>query len=154
MSIAREAVARAVDETAVQVRLGREGDRVQGEVEPAPALPGGIEDGLQLTRLLDVAGQENRRLQLLGDGLDVGLRLLVQVGERELGAEEAERRGAAVGDRLAVGDAEHDPLLAVERARRRIERQDVALGHGRNSAWAPPPRDGWRIVRPGAAARK
>jgi hypothetical protein len=58
----------------------------------------------------DVEGQEQRCVQLARQRLDMGPRLLALVGESELGAELAERLGAALGNRAVVGDA-HDQRL-------------------------------------------
>ena len=43
--------------------------------------------------------------------LDMGARLVVQPGDGELGAGVAERLGAAIGDRLVVGDADDQRLV-------------------------------------------
>ena len=63
---------------------------------------------------MHVHRHEDRRLDLAGQRLDVGLRLVVEVGDRELGAEGAEGAGAAPGDRAVVGDADDQALLAFE----------------------------------------
>ena len=166
----RKPCARAVDHAAVQVRLRGERDRVQREVEPAPAPFDRLEHRLELALDLDVERQEDRRLELLGQRLDVGLGLVVQIGDGELGAERAERPGAALGDRVLVGDADHEALLALEAAQVGIERHgsdglvSVASGGsggsragaarpacaGRSSA---PRRSGSRRPRPGCRGR-
>ena len=62
-----------------------------------------------------VQRHEDRRLDLARERLDVGLGLVVEIGDRELGAEGAEGAGAAPGDRLVVGDAD-DQAAACLRA--------------------------------------
>ena len=109
-----EARGRAVEEAALQVFLRREGDRVHQDVEPAPLLVDRLEHRLELARRRDVERQEQRRLQLARQRLDVRPGLLVEVGDREVGAELAERLGAAVGDRAVVGDADDQRLGALQ----------------------------------------
>ena len=74
-----------------------------------------VEDRLELAVGHHVHRHEDRRLDLAGQRLDVRLRLVVEVGDRELGAEGAEGAGAAPGDRAVVGDAD-DQALACRRA--------------------------------------
>ena len=69
-----------------------------------------------------VQRHEDRRLELARQRLDEALRLLVEIGDRELGAERAEGLGAAPGDRLVVGDADDQALLAFEQ--RRLARRE------------------------------
>ena len=95
---------------------------MEREIEPAPAPLDLREHGLELALDLDVERHEDRRFELLGERLDVRLRLVVQVGDGELGAERAEGPGAAVGDRVLVGDADHEPFLAFEPAQVGVER--------------------------------
>ena len=64
-----------------------------------------------------------------GQRLDVRPGLVVQVGDGQLGAELAERAGAAEGDRVLVGDAEDQGLL-VARMRRRGDSGMVVLLYG------------------------
>jgi hypothetical protein len=55
-------------------------------------------------------------------GLDVGLRLVVQIGDGEFGPERPEGPGTAVVDRVLVRDADDEALLALEPAQVGIER--------------------------------
>ena len=94
----------------------REGDRVEDEVEPAPALPRSARTPPRAG--LPRAGPAAATISAsssLGQRLDVGLGALVQVGDREIGAERAKALGAAPGDRLVVGDAGDQALAALER---------------------------------------
>ena len=115
MSIARAKPSRErVGDAAVQVVGRRVGDRVQHEVEPAPALADRVEDRFHRAGLLDVERHRDRRGQLARQRLDVGPCLVVEPGHRELGAAVAEHAGAAVGDAVLVGDADHQALAAAE----------------------------------------
>ena len=89
-----------IEQAALQVFLGSERDRMQGDVEAAPRPSDLLEDGLELTFLLYVQGQEDRCLEFPGQRLDVGTSLVVQVGDRQLGALLAEGPRTAVGDRV------------------------------------------------------
>ena len=113
----QEAVARHVVDAAAERVLGREGDRVDEEVELAPVCGDALEDRLELAVGHHVHRHEDRRLDLARERLDMRLRLVVEVGDRELGAEGAEGAGAAPGDRAVVGDADDQALLAFEQLR-------------------------------------
>ena len=115
MSIARpKPFGRAVEQPALQVLLGRPGDGVHQDVQPPPVLGDALEQRLQLARLRDVERHEDGRIQRPRQRLDVGLGLLVEVGDRQLGAQLAEGARAAVGDGVLVGDAHHERLLVLE----------------------------------------
>ena len=60
--------------------------------------------------------QEQRRIDRLRQRLDIGPRLVVQIGHRDLGAGAAHRLGAAPGDRVVVGDADDQRLPPVRTA--------------------------------------
>ena len=70
------------------------------------------EDGFEIAVPLQVAGHEQGRLERPRQRLDEGPRLSVQVGQRDICPEPAERPGAAVGDGVHVGDAEDEGTLA------------------------------------------
>jgi hypothetical protein len=122
---------------------------VEREIELAEAPTDLREQRLHLARDLDIERQEDRRLELLRERLDVGSRLVVQVGERELAAEGAEGAGAAVRDRVLVGDTDHEALLALEAAEIGIERHG-SLGRGHQPAPAmgarPSTESVWRAI--------
>ena len=109
-----ESVGRTVDERPLQILLGRPRDRVNENVELAPFFGDFLEHRLEHARRCDVERHEDRRAELLRQWLDVGLRLLVDVRDRELGAELAKCFRAAVSDRLLVGDADDKRLRAGE----------------------------------------
>ena len=94
------------------------------EVELAPLLLNALEHLFDLAFDHDVERHEDRRLQRLGQRLDVLLGLFVQIGDGEVGAERTKRLGAAPCDRLIVGNADDQPLLAFER--------DLGLGKNRD----------------------
>jgi hypothetical protein len=88
---------------------------MQGDVETPPGLPDPLEDGFELALPPNVQGQQDGRLELPGQGFDERAGLVVEVGDRQRGPLTPERPGAAVGDRLVVGDADHERFLARER---------------------------------------
>ena len=73
-----------------------------------------LEDGLQLAAALDIQWHENRRLDLLGQRLDVRLRLVVEIGDGDVGSEGVKGLGAPPCDRLIVGDAGYERLFPLE----------------------------------------
>jgi hypothetical protein len=85
------------------------------DVESPEVLLDSFEDRLELARLRDVQRQEQRRRELSRERLDVGLRLLVQIGDRHVRTELVERSCTAVGDRVLVRDAHHQRLVAEQR---------------------------------------
>ena len=97
------------------------------DVELAPLLLDGVEHRLQLALRLNIERHEDRGLDFLGQGLDIGLCLVVQIGNGEIGTERAKGLGAAPGDRLIVGDAGNERLLALE------QRQGGDIDHARFS---------------------
>ena len=96
------------------------------EIERAPLLADALEHRLHLALDADVERHDDRRLELARQRLDEFLGLVVQIGDRELGAERAERLGAAPGDGLIVGDADDQPSLAFEQ--RRLARRECSCG--------------------------
>ena len=62
----------------------------------------------------DVERHEDGRLQLACERLDVALGLLVEVGDGQVRAELVKRLGAAVGDRMLVGDAADQHLRVLQ----------------------------------------
>ena len=102
------------DEGALEVLAPGEADGVDERVEPLEVAPDAREDGRDLavgadvTRIDQRAGQGGREL------LHVLLQPLPLIGEREPHAGAEERLSDRPRDRALVGDAEHDPSLAVE----------------------------------------
>ena len=109
-----EAVPRHVDDAALQRLLGREGDGVDDKIELAPVLGDTFEDRLHLAGRAHVERHHDRSFQLAGERLDVFLRLVVEIGHRQLRPERPERLGAAPRDRLVVGNADDEAPLAFE----------------------------------------
>ena len=62
----------------------------------------------------DIERHEDRRAELSGERLDIGLRLLVDIGERELGAQLTERLRASIGDRKLVRHPDDERFGAFE----------------------------------------
>ncbi|MCY1436134.1 hypothetical protein D9M71_522490 [compost metagenome] len=110
-----EALRRGVEQAALQVFLRRPCDGVHQDVQ-LPPVPFDLgEHRLQLAGPGDVQRHEDRRVQLPGQRLDMGAGLVVGVGDGHLGAQFGECPGAAVGDRVFVGHADHQGLGALER---------------------------------------
>ena len=109
-----KAVARHVDDAPLQRVLRRKGDGVHDEIELAPVLGDALEHRLHLAGRVHVERHDDRRFELARERLDVFLRLVVEIGHGDLGAERPERLGAAPGDRIFVGDADDEALLAFE----------------------------------------
>ena len=131
MSIARAKPSRDTSATRpCRSRGGAKRDRMQHEVETAPALADRVEDRFERARLLDVERHHDRRLELARQWLDVGARLLVDPGHRELGAAVAEHARAAVGDAVVVGDADDQALAAAQERLRLRRRRSFALPAG------------------------
>ncbi len=94
------------------------------EVELSPLLLDPLEYLFGFTFDHDVERHEDRRLQRLGQRLDVLLGLFVQIGDGKVGTERTKRLGASPRDGLIVGDADDQPLLALQR--------DLGLGINRD----------------------
>src|SRR5262249_43149578 len=86
-----------------------------------------------------------RCAQLAGERLHMGLRLVVEIGHGDLGAEGVERLGAAPGDRMLVGDADDEPLLALEQ--RRLGSRDHGRSPGLAGAFMPWRESSARVCR-------
>ena len=72
-------------------------------------------------------------LDLLGERIDVALRLFVEIGDGEIGAEGVKGLGASPGDRLVVGDAGDERLLSLEQRQAKRDRSCsllLELGRG------------------------
>src|SRR5215471_10294351 len=67
-----------------------QGERLQQEVQPAPTVLDGYEDGLELASAHDIAGKDDRRLDLPRQRLDIGPGFIVAVGDGEVCARAAE----------------------------------------------------------------
>jgi len=143
---ARETVAPDVDDPAAQRLLGREGDRVDEGVEPAPVLPDPLENGLHLAGLAHVQRHEDRCFELLRQRRDEFLRLLVEIGHRHVGAERPQPLGAAPGDRILVGDADHQRLAAFERGPYAFNRHAALAFRGRLSSVPARSARVWRAI--------
>ena len=112
-------------------RGGAKRNRMQQEVETAPALADRVEDGFECARLLDVELHHDGRSELPRQRLDVGARFVVDPRQRELCATAAEHARAAIGDAVVVGNADHQAFAAagaaIAIARRRSFRVCAAM---------------------------
>ena len=113
----------------VQVGGWRKRDRVDEEVEMAPAPPDLGEDRLDLAACLDVEGQQERGPEFRGQGLHVGSGLVVQEGERQLRPGHPRGRSAAPRDAVAVGDAHDAAFLSPEIGHRCLPGADTRPRH-------------------------
>ena len=82
------------------------------EIEPAPLRLDALEHGVHRRRVGHVAMAGDMRVQLRGERLDALLQRVALVGERELRAGRAGRRGDPPGERAVVGDAHDEAALA------------------------------------------
>jgi len=87
---------------------------VDEEIEMAPLFPNCCENGRHLPDVAHVQRQEQLGSERAGERLGIGSRFLVQVGYRDARADIAQGPGAAIGDRLIVGDAGNEPDFAGE----------------------------------------
>ena len=109
-----KALARDVDDAPLQRVFRGKRDRVHGKVEPAPVLADALENRLHLAPFAHVERHHDRRLELASERLDVFLCLVVEIGDRELGSQRAERLGAAPSDRIFIGNADDEAFFALE----------------------------------------
>ena len=96
------------------VSLRRKGDRMHDEIELAPFGRDPLEHRLELALGHHVHRHEDRCLDLARQRLDMRLCLVVEIGDREIGAEGAKGSGTAPGDRVVIGDADDETLAAFE----------------------------------------
>jgi hypothetical protein len=112
-----EAVARSVDEAALEILGGGERDRVDEHVEaPSERLGHLGEDAGDVVVRADVALGDERALDALGQVAHVLLDPLALVREGDLGSLLGEPVRDRPGDGAPVGDAEHERLLSLESA--------------------------------------
>ena len=109
-----EPLGRAVDDAAMQIGLGREGDGMQDRVDPPPFAPDLFEHILHLPRRGNVERQLVRSAQFLGERAHMRLGARVQPGHRQLRPLRAKGPRAAIGDRLRIRDPDDENLLTFE----------------------------------------
>lgn len=115
---------------------------MHGEVEPAPAGADRFEHRFEFTRVLDVAGQDQRTVQRLCERSHDQFGLVVEIGRREFGAHRMHHLRAAVGDAVLVGNAQNQsPLACQQRVRQVVQcHRDGLLEAVCGAAYAPPRR--------------
>ena len=113
--VVRKPLARHIDDTPLQRILRRKGDGVDDEIELAPLFGDAFEHCLHLARRVDVERHHNRCFKFARERLNIFLGFVVEIGHGKLGAERAERLGAAPGDRVLVGDADNKPSFAFKK---------------------------------------
>jgi hypothetical protein len=100
-------VARCVGEAALEILGGREGDRVDEQVElPTEGIPHLAEDAFEVFVGADVALGHERRVDRAGELTDALLDPLSLIRERERGTALGEPARDRPGDRTAVRDAQ------------------------------------------------
>src|SRR5436305_2023728 len=122
-----ESFSGGIQQSTLQILLRRECNGMYEDVELAPLLRDLIECRLELTRLRHIEHRKNGRFELFCQWLDVGLRLRIQISDRQFCAELAKGFRTAVGDRLVVGDTYDKRLRAVERGAWNLEGHDYLL---------------------------
>ena len=98
---------------AVELILVGEGDRMHDEIDLAPLLLQHVERRIDGGGVGDVAMTEQEAVQLLCQRLDPLLQRVALPGQRDLGARRVACLGDTPGDRTVIGNAEHDPALAM-----------------------------------------
>jgi len=102
----------AVHHAAAEILLGCVCDRVQQEIQLTPFGADLLERCLELPRYAHVAGQQQLAAERVGDGADVRLRFVVEIGRRESGACGCEGACTAGGDAGLIGNADDQTALA------------------------------------------
>ena len=110
-----KAFGRAVDDAAVQVLPGSEGDGVHEGIEPSPGVGDAVEEGFHLAGLGHIERADDRGLQLGGQRFDIGTGLVVEPGDGHLGSLRTQGLGTAPGDRMFVCHADNQRLLSAQR---------------------------------------
>ena len=90
------------------------------DVQPPPDLRDACKDRLERAGLSKVEWQEQGGLERLGQRLDLGFGFVIEIGDRQIGAEFAEGLGAAIGDGMLVGDADNQGFGALKNGLRNI----------------------------------
>ena len=93
-----ETFGRTVQDAALKIGLGSEGDRVDQNIEPTLLRADLVEHRFKLSSNGDVHLADNRRLEFLRKRLDMPPCLLVQPRNGELGAGRSKGLRASVGD--------------------------------------------------------
>src|SRR5262249_50340315 len=85
------------------------------KVELAPDFADFLENSLRLAGDANVERHHNRSFESLRERIDKFFGFVVQIAHGELSPQGTKCLGAAPGDRLIVGNADHESLLAVEK---------------------------------------
>ena len=88
---------------------------MQHEVQRAPFALQALEHRFQFAFVQQVQRHQHVGPHLLGQRLDVGQGLVVQVGHGQFGAHGVKGLGAAPGDGVGIGDAGDQAALAGQR---------------------------------------
>ena len=93
-----------------------------------PFFPNCCENGRHLRRLTHLQRQEQLGSEFACKGFDIGFCLVVEVSYGEVRSDIAQRPGAAIGNRLVVGDAGDEPDLAGEQLTLGLGNVKASLG--------------------------
>jgi hypothetical protein len=88
----------------LQIALGREGHRVDGNLQPTPLCADQIEYGFQFSGNGNVHRAGDRRFKFLGERLNVGPCLFIEPGDREVCASSADAAAGSTKTLDAFGD--------------------------------------------------
>jgi hypothetical protein len=102
---------------------------MKNEVQTSPGLLDTGEDRFELAWLANVTGDDDGAFETFGKRPGVSFGLRVQMGDGKALSRAGKGLGAAVSDTLAVGYANDQPLIVLER-------------HGNLPAWLPNRRQG------------
>ncbi len=133
----RKAFGRAIEQSALEVAFRGKGDGMHQDIEATPSLPDEVEHGFELPGHGNIKRGRDRRLKFLRQGLDVSSRLVVEPSDGELGAGRTECLGAAVSDRVIIGDTDDQGLCT---GKHRTDR----VSHGQSPILWFLPR--WRVA--------
>src|SRR3954470_7103522 len=86
------------------------------KIEMVPSLRNGVENRFHLARDIDVERHQKRGFDHLGQRLDIFPRLVVQIGDGDLGAQRAKRLGAAPGNGILIGDADNQAFFSFQQS--------------------------------------
>src|SRR5918993_2297682 len=122
-------------------------------VELAPAAADLINQGFELTWILDVERRHDLGPESFADRLDVRSRLVIEPGDRKFRARRAKGFGTTVSDRLVVRDSDDQRLVTGEDGPDRLPRRRL-IEHPRPPCWRPCPPGRRRASRSAPAAAR
>jgi hypothetical protein len=101
--------------------------------QPVPSCRDLAEGGVDALVGADVAGQDQRRAEALGQRADAAAERLAVIGEGEAGPLRRTGGGDPPGERALVGDPHHHAALALHQRAGARQGLAIGIGHGRAS---------------------